>query len=87
MNRRALVTIVGSLTIAIVSLGTGIGRGEPQAQQQTQAVSKDKPLAKPPVPKGCETGKMRCVTNNVRWQAAAKTADRQADHKRKHGGH
>jgi hypothetical protein len=87
MNSRALVTIVGSLTIAIVTLGTGIGRGEPQAQQQTQAVSNDKPQsAKPKVPKGCENGKMRCVTNDVRWQAAARNADRRAEHKRKHGG-
>jgi hypothetical protein len=86
MNRRALVTIVGFL--AIVSLGIGIGRGEPPAQQQTQAVSNDKPQAakKPVVPKGCETGKMRCVTNDVRWQAAIKAADRRAANMRKQGG-
>lgn len=85
MNRRALVTIVGFL--AIVSLGIGIGRGEPQAQQQTQAVSKDKPqAAKPAAPKGCESGKMRCLTNDVRWQAATKAADRRAAHMRKNGG-
>jgi hypothetical protein len=87
MNRRALVTIVGCLAIGAISLTTGIGRGEPQAQQQTKAVSKDKPeAAKPKVPKGCENGKMRCLTNDVRWQVAIQNADRRAANMRKHGG-
>ena len=85
MNRCLLLAIVGFLTIAVASPGTG--RGEPQAQQQTQSTSQDRPQGnKPVVPKGCESKKMRCLTNDVRWQAAIKAADRRAANLRKHGG-
>lgn len=87
MSRGVLVAIVGYVSIVTISLGIGTGRAEPQAQQQIQAVAKDKPqAAKPVVPKGCESGKMRCVGKDVRWQAAIKAADRRAANMRKNGG-
>jgi hypothetical protein len=38
------------------------------------------------IPKGCENGKMRCVTNAVRWQAAIQNANRRAKYMKNNNG-
>jgi len=53
-----------------------------QAHEQTASTT-TKPQAGP---KGCPTGKMRCLTAKDRWAAAIRNADRRAAYARTHGG-
>ena len=56
---------------------------EPQAQVPTLSPMK-KEQGPPP---GCKNGQgMRCITNDMRWQAAAHNSDRHGDDVRKNNG-
>ena len=75
-----------ALVVFVCALGLGTLQLRAQTGTAAQSQSPDKPAAKPKVPKGCESGKMRCVSNNVRWEAAIQADDRRAADKKKHGG-
>lgn len=57
----------------------------PQASAQSEAKISPLPNQSTKPPKDCRNGKMRCIDNDMRWQAAINNANRIADNVRKHG--
>jgi hypothetical protein len=68
-----------ALLFILCTLTVGAGRGI--AQTATPPPQPAPVQVKGP-PKGCVAGQMRCINNDMRWQAAIRTADRRAGHLR-----
>lgn len=76
-----LLIALGALTWGVCQGGAPSGA---PAQPQAPPVSTKAKPAGPP--KGCQAGQMRCIGNDVRWQAAINNADRRAEHLRQTKG-
>jgi hypothetical protein len=88
MKISALVKVTGTVAIGFALL-FGLGRplnAQQQAQLKSSSQQSGQPAAAAITPKGCASGKMRCLTNDVRWKAAIAAADRRAAYAKKHGG-
>ena len=86
MKRSGLLKRVGLFTVPLAFLLCSGGSATAQEKAQAAASEQQPQAAKAPIPKGCASGKMRCVTNDVRWQAAIAAADRRAKWAKSHGG-
>ena len=75
----------GSLGVLLVPIA-GQNKGSSGTATQPASAKQEASAQKVKVPKGCESGKMRCVTNDVRWQAAIQNADRRAKDKKNNNG-
>lgn len=74
------------LAIGVVCCGMGMARA--QSSDANSTASTMAPQVKPPSlpPNACASGKAKCITTDMRWQAAARNADRRADQIRKNNG-
>jgi hypothetical protein len=80
-----LAILAGSLGILQIPMaGQNKGSAETATTQTAATQVAAAPFVK--IPKGCENGKMRCITNAVRWQAAIQNADRRAKYLKENNG-
>lgn len=69
------------LAVIVLFLCAGLSPAQNNGNANTNGQSK--PTA---TPGGCQKGQMRCTNNKDRWAAAARHANRRADHIRKNHG-
>jgi hypothetical protein len=75
------------LTASALILGASQGRAQSTATAQPQAPALSPMKKEQGPPPGCKNGQgMRCTTNDIRWQAAARNANRHGDDVRKNDG-
>jgi len=84
MSHRYLAPI---LTAGALILGASQGRAQSAAPAEPPAPALSPLVKESGPPPGCKNGQgMRCITNDLRWKAAAHNSDRHGNDVRKNNG-